>query len=100
MRIQHTQDTTKKRIQNRMTTTTKEEEMPEPPVKEGQTLELESEYPGNKGDTIVRVNNFVIIIKKGKMGEKYRVKITRVFDKYAFAYILKRIEDYETEHTI
>ncbi|WP_414836954.1 TRAM domain-containing protein [Candidatus Nanohalococcus occultus] len=57
------------------------------PVEEGETVELEIEDLGSKGDGIARVEGFVVFVPGGEVGEKYDVEITSVGRKFAFGEI-------------
>jgi predicted RNA-binding protein with TRAM domain len=57
------------------------------PVAEGDTVELEIEDLGSKGDGIARVEGFVIFVPGGEVGESYDVEITSVGRKFAFGEI-------------
>lgn len=59
--------------------------MPNIPVSEGDTLELSVESQGGRGDGIAKVEGFVVFISGAKVGEKCRVKITKVARTYAMA---------------
>lgn len=55
----------------------------EKPVKEGQEYDISIEAVGAKGDGIGKVNNFVVFVAGGQQGEKMRIRITRVFNRFA-----------------
>lgn len=57
------------------------------PVSEGETVELEIEDLGSKGDGIARVEGFVVFVPGGEVGESYDVEITSVGRKFAFGEI-------------
>ena len=57
------------------------------PVAEGETVELEIEDLGSKGDGIARKEGFVIFVPGGEVGEAYDVEITSVGRKFAFGEI-------------
>lgn len=57
------------------------------PVEEGETVELEIEDLGSKGDGIARVEGFVVFVPGGEVGEAYDVEITSVGRKFAFGEI-------------
>lgn len=65
-----------------------------PPVQVEEVFHLEVEGHGAKGDPFGRLLNYVIFINldpgtKLDVGEKVSVKITRVFEKQAFASIVQ-----------
>ena len=53
------------------------------PVKAGEEYDVEISEVGAKGDGIARVNNFVVFVAGAKKGEKAKVKITEVRDRFA-----------------
>lgn len=64
-----------------------EEEEFDKPVSEGETVEVEIEDLGSKGDGIARVEGFVVFVPGGEVGESYDVEVTSVGRKFAFAEI-------------
>lgn len=65
----------------------------EKPVKIGQRLTIIPTIEGEKGDAIHKINNFIIIIRKGNANIKYEVEITAIYATYAFAKIIKQIKE-------
>ncbi len=65
-----------------------QEEDLDKPVEEGETVEVEIEDLGSKGDGIARVEGFVVFVPGGEVGESYDVEITSVGRKFAFAEIV------------
>ncbi|MFB6190039.1 MAG: TRAM domain-containing protein [Candidatus Nanohaloarchaea archaeon] len=65
-----------------------EEEDFDKPVSEGETVEVDIEDLGSKGDGIARVEGFVVFVPGGEVGESYDVEITSVGRKFAFAEIV------------
>lgn len=55
------------------------------PVKVGEEYDVEVSEVGSRGDGIARVNNFVVFINGAKQGEKAKVKITEVRNRFAIA---------------
>ncbi len=55
----------------------------EKPVKEGQEYDISIEAVGAKGDGIGKVNNFVVFVAGGQQGDRMRIRITRVFNRFA-----------------
>jgi len=55
------------------------------PVKENQELEVVIDDIGSRGDGIAKIQGFMIFVHGGKMGERVRVKILSVADKFAVA---------------
>lgn len=55
------------------------------PIKEGEEYDIEINEVGSKGDGIARIKNFVVFVNGAKQGEKCRVKIKEVRNRFAFA---------------
>ena len=55
------------------------------PIKVGEEYDVEIKETGSKGDGIARISNFVVFVNGAKLGEKIRVKITDVRDRFAIA---------------
>ena len=53
------------------------------PVKVGDEYDVEISETGSRGDGIARVNNFVVFVNGAKQGEKTKIKITDVRDRFA-----------------
>jgi len=53
------------------------------PVKTGEEYDVEISEVGSRGDGIARVKNFVVFVAGAKQGEKVRIKITDVRDRFA-----------------
>lgn len=60
----------------------RESDMPKP-VKAGEEYDVEISEVGAKGDGIARINNFVVFVSEAKKGEKIKVKITEVRNRFA-----------------
>jgi predicted RNA-binding protein with TRAM domain len=55
----------------------------EKPVKQDETYDVEIKEVGTRGDGIARVKNFVVFVANGKKGEKAKIKITEVRNRFA-----------------
>ena len=55
------------------------------PVKVGEEYDIEISEVGSRGDGIARVKNFVVFVNGAKQGEKAKVKITEVRNRFAIA---------------
>jgi predicted RNA-binding protein with TRAM domain len=53
------------------------------PVKVGEEYDVEITETGSRGDGIARVNNFVVFVNGAKQGEKTKIKITDVRNRFA-----------------
>ena len=60
----------------------------ETPVKEGDALELECISIGKKGDGIFKHEGFIIIAPNTKVGETYKLKLTKVMARIGFAEVV------------
>jgi len=58
---------------------------PQTPVKQNQELEVLIDDIGSRGDGIARLQGFLIFVPKSKIGERIKVKIVSVGDKFAIA---------------
>lgn len=65
---------------NRGSSTTK-------PVEAGKIYEVDITEISGKGDGIARVQGFIVFIENGKIGNKIKVKVTEVADRFAKATI-------------
>jgi predicted RNA-binding protein with TRAM domain len=55
------------------------------PIKIGEEYDVEITDVGAKGDGITKVENFVVFVINGKKGEKCRIRIKEVANKFAIA---------------
>jgi predicted RNA-binding protein with TRAM domain len=53
------------------------------PVEVGKEYEVEVTDISRKGDGIARVQGFVVFVENGKVGNKIKVKVTEVADRFA-----------------
>jgi len=53
------------------------------PVKVGEEYDVEISEVGNRGDGIARIKNFVVFVNGVKQGEKTRIKIKEVRERFA-----------------
>jgi predicted RNA-binding protein with TRAM domain len=53
------------------------------PVKVGEEYDVEINEVGSRGDGIARIKNFVVFISGTKQGEKTRIKIKEVRNRFA-----------------
>lgn len=58
------------------------------PVEMGKEYVVQISEQGRQGDGIARIQGFIIFVKDGKMGEKTRIKVTRVGDRSADAHVI------------
>ncbi len=57
------------------------------PVDVGKTYDVDINEITAKGDGIARVQGFIVFIENGKIGNKIKVKVTEVADRFAKATI-------------
>lgn len=55
------------------------------PVKENQEIEVVIDDIGSRGDGIAKIQDFLIFVPRSKIGERIRVKIVSVTEKFAVA---------------
>jgi len=55
------------------------------PVKQNQEIEVVIDDIGSKGDGIAKIQGFLIFVPNSKIGERMKVKITSVGEKFAVA---------------
>lgn len=70
---------------------TKQKEANTKGIKEKDKIYLTIIGKGRKGDGIGKYNNFAIIVPNTKEGESYRVEITDIYEKFAFAKIIDEV---------
>ena len=59
------------------------------PVEVGKEYELEITEKGSKGDGIARIQGFVVFVSGGNTGDKVKVKITSVANRFALGEVVK-----------
>jgi predicted RNA-binding protein with TRAM domain len=59
------------------------------PVEVGKEYDVEITEKGSKGDGIARVQGFVIFVSGGRPGDKVKVRITGLANRFAQAEIVK-----------
>jgi len=58
------------------------------PVEIGKEYDVQVTERSDRGDGIARIQGFVIFVKNGKMGDKVKVKVTSVGNRFAIAEIV------------
>ena len=58
---------------------------PSSPVKVGEEHEVTIEEVSRRGDGIAKIQGFVIFVPRTKVGDKVKIRITRVSSRYATA---------------
>jgi len=65
----------------------------QPPVQQGERIEVDIIGIGKDGDGVAKVEGFVVIIQGARKGERHEVEITKVLQRVAFADIVKPQEE-------
>jgi predicted RNA-binding protein with TRAM domain len=63
------------------------------PVRENQTLEVVIDDIGSRGDGIAKIQGFLIFVPSSKIGERVKVIVRRVSEKFALAERIPQTED-------
>jgi predicted RNA-binding protein with TRAM domain len=58
------------------------------PVEVGKEYEVEITEISKQGDGVARIQGFVVFVKNGKAGQKVKIKIDQVADRFAKATIV------------
>lgn len=58
------------------------------PVKVGDEITVTIQNLGSKGDGITRHKEFVIIVPNTQIEQQHKIKIIKVFEKYAFGEVI------------
>jgi predicted RNA-binding protein with TRAM domain len=58
------------------------------PVEIGKEYDVQVTERSDRGDGVARIQGFVIFVKNGKVGDKARVKVTSVGNRFAIAEIV------------
>ncbi len=64
------------------------------PIKVGEEYDVEITETGSKGDGIARIKNFVVFVNGTKKGDKVRIKITEVRNRFGVG---KKVEAKESK---
>jgi predicted RNA-binding protein with TRAM domain len=63
------------------------------PVEENEEYVVDVEDIGDEGDGIAHVDDFVVLVPEGDMGDRVRVRVDRVESDYAMAELLDHESD-------
>jgi predicted RNA-binding protein with TRAM domain len=63
------------------------------PVETGKEYDVQVTEISRKGDGVARVQGFIIFVKGGRVGQKTRVRVTHVGDRFATAETISREEE-------
>lgn len=64
----------------------------EPPVAVGETLEVEIEDIGSKGDGVARIGGYVIFVPNTTLRERVRIEIEEARENMAFGEVIGRLD--------
>lgn len=59
------------------------------PVSVGETYEVKIENIGREGDGIARIEGFVVFVPNTKVGDRVKIKITKVSRRVAFGEVVR-----------
>lgn len=60
-------------------------DMDNPPLKEGDEVDIKIEFTGSKGDGIGKVEGYTVIVPNTQVGDELTVSVTRALPNYCFA---------------
>ncbi|MGI0021034.1 MAG: TRAM domain-containing protein [Nitrososphaera sp.] len=58
------------------------------PVEAGKEYDVQISEISRQGDGIARIQGFVIFVKEGKVGQKTKIRVTKVGDRFASAEVV------------
>ena len=70
------------------------------PVESGKEYDVQVTEISRKGDGVARVQGFIIFVKGGKVGQKTRVRVTHVGDRFATAETIEGGEQQQGEDEV
>jgi predicted RNA-binding protein with TRAM domain len=62
---------------------------PSVPVEEGKVYDAQIEDIGREGDGVARIQNFVVFVPGTRVGDKVKVRITKIGRRMAFGEVVK-----------
>jgi predicted RNA-binding protein with TRAM domain len=62
---------------------------PSVPVEEGKIYDAQIEDIGREGDGVARIQNFVVFVPGTRVGDKVKVRITKIGRRMAFGEVVK-----------
>ena len=71
----------------------------EKPVKEGEQYEVEIEAIAEKGDGIAKVKGFVVFVPNTQKGQKVKIKIDKVLNRFAFGEVVDENNETDEQDT-
>jgi predicted RNA-binding protein with TRAM domain len=70
------------------------------PVESGKEYDVQVTEISRKGDGVARVQGFIIFVKGGKVGQKTRVRVTHVGDRFATAETIEGGEQQQQQQEV
>lgn len=67
------------------------------PVESGKEYDVQVTEISRKGDGVARIQGFIVFVKGGRVGQKTRVRVTHVGDRFATAETIDGGEQQQTE---
>lgn len=67
------------------------------PVESGKEYDVQVTEISRKGDGVARVQGFIVFVKGGRVGQKTRVRVTHVGDRFATAETIDGEEQHQVE---
>src|SRR5919206_2821860 len=68
------------------------------PVESGKEYDVQVTEISRKGDGVARVQGFIVFVKGGRVGQKTRVRVTHVGDRFATAETISGRDEQQTQH--
>src|SRR5215212_7187318 len=67
------------------------------PVESGKEYDVQVTEISRKGDGVARIQGFIVFVKGGRVGQKTRVRVTHVGDRFATAETIDGVEQQQVE---
>jgi predicted RNA-binding protein with TRAM domain len=68
------------------------------PVETGKEYDVQVTEISRKGDGVARVQGFIIFVKGGRVGQKTRIRVTHVGDRFATAETISGGDEQQAQH--
>jgi predicted RNA-binding protein with TRAM domain len=70
------------------------------PVESGKEYDVQVTEISRKGDGVARIQGFIIFVKGGKVGQKTRIRVTHVGDRFATAETISAKDEQQAQHQL
>src|ERR671914_790353 len=67
------------------------------PVESGKEYDVQVTEISRKGDGVARIQGFIVFVKGGRVGQKARVRVTHVGDRFATAETIDGVQQQQVE---